>query len=114
MPSPTPRSRSPCRQPRNERAGEHGLREGIQEAEIVTWHVSEGDHVVADQPLVSVETSKAVVEIPSPWSGHITKLYEQKEKSGKRNALAYLNDVAIRKFPMRFIGRYRVISTDIA
>ena len=35
---------------------------------------AEGDHVVADQPLVSVETDKAVVEIPSPRSGRIAKL----------------------------------------
>ncbi len=42
------------------------LGEGLQEAELVAWHVAEGDHVVVDQPLVSVETEKAVVEIPSP------------------------------------------------
>src|SRR6266571_2173250 len=42
------------------------LGEGLEEAEIVAWHVNEGDHVVADQPLVSVETDKAVVEVPSP------------------------------------------------
>jgi pyruvate dehydrogenase E2 component (dihydrolipoamide acetyltransferase) len=50
------------------------LGEGLHEAEIVAWHVAEGDHVVADQPLVSVETDKAVVEIPSPRSGRIAKL----------------------------------------
>jgi len=50
------------------------LGEGLQEAEIVAWHVSEGDHVVVDQPLVSVETEKAVVEIPSPQAGHIARL----------------------------------------
>ena len=50
------------------------LGEGLREAEIVTWHVGEGDHVVADQPLVSVETDKAVVEIPSPRSGRIARL----------------------------------------
>jgi pyruvate dehydrogenase E2 component (dihydrolipoamide acetyltransferase) len=50
------------------------LGEGLQEAEIVAWHVAEGDHVVIDQPLVSVETEKAVVEIPSPKAGHIAKL----------------------------------------
>jgi pyruvate dehydrogenase E2 component (dihydrolipoamide acetyltransferase) len=50
------------------------LGEGLQEAEIVSWHVAEGDHVVADQPLVSVETEKAVVEIPSPQAGHIARL----------------------------------------
>ena len=53
------------------------LGEGLQEAEIVAWHVAEGDHVVADQPLVSVETEKAVVEIPSPQSGHIARLLAQ-------------------------------------
>ena len=50
------------------------LGEGLQEAEIVAWHVSEGENVVADQPLVSVETDKAVVEVPSPRSGRIAKL----------------------------------------
>src|SRR5579863_1116813 len=50
------------------------LGEGLQEAEIVDWHVAVGDHVVADQPLVSVETEKAVVEIPSPRSGRILHL----------------------------------------
>ncbi|HTX55704.1 MAG TPA: dihydrolipoamide acetyltransferase family protein [Candidatus Acidoferrales bacterium] len=50
------------------------LGEGLQEAEIVAWHVSEGDHVTADQPLVSVETDKAVVDIPSPHAGHIEHL----------------------------------------
>jgi 2-oxoisovalerate dehydrogenase E2 component (dihydrolipoyl transacylase) len=51
------------------------LGEGLKEAEIVTWHVGEGDHVVADQPLVSVETDKAVVEIPAPHAGLIAKLH---------------------------------------
>jgi len=50
------------------------LGEGLQEAEIVAWHVAEGDHVVADQPLVSVETEKAVVEVPSPRAGRIARL----------------------------------------
>src|SRR5271166_537973 len=50
------------------------LGEGLQEAELVAWHVAEGDHVVADQPLVSVETEKAVVEVPSPHAGRIARL----------------------------------------
>ena len=53
------------------------LGEGLQEAEIVSWHVTEGDHVVVDQPLLAVETEKAVVEIPSPQAGHIGKLLAQ-------------------------------------
>jgi pyruvate dehydrogenase E2 component (dihydrolipoamide acetyltransferase) len=51
------------------------LGEGLQEAEIVSWHVSVGDKVVADQPLVSVETDKAVVEVPAPFSGIIANLH---------------------------------------
>ncbi len=51
------------------------LGEGLQEAEIVAWHVAVGDHVVADQPLVSVETEKAVVEIPAPHSGRVAELF---------------------------------------
>jgi 2-oxoisovalerate dehydrogenase E2 component (dihydrolipoyl transacylase) len=51
------------------------LGEGLQEAEIVSWHVSAGDQVVVDQPLVSVETDKAIVEIPSPRAGRISKVY---------------------------------------
>ncbi len=50
------------------------LGEGLQEAEIVPWHVGAGDHGVADQPLVSVETEKAVVEVPSPRAGRIKRL----------------------------------------
>ena len=51
------------------------LGEGLQEAEIREWHVKEGDTVKVDQPLLSVETAKAVVEVPSPQAGKITKLY---------------------------------------
>src|SRR5712691_10847817 len=54
------------------------LGEGLEEAEIVAWHVNEGDHVVVDQPLVSVETDKAVVEVPSPFSGRIARLFGAK------------------------------------
>ena len=53
------------------------LGEGLSDAEIVTWHVTPGDHVVVDQPLVSVETDKALVEIPSPWSGDIAQLFAE-------------------------------------
>jgi pyruvate dehydrogenase E2 component (dihydrolipoamide acetyltransferase) len=51
------------------------LGEGLTEAEIHEWHVKEGDIVKIDQPLVSMETAKAVVEVPSPCQGKITKLY---------------------------------------
>ena len=51
------------------------LGEGLSEAEILRWHVAVGDTVLADQPLVSVETAKAVVEVPSPQSGVIAALH---------------------------------------
>ena len=51
------------------------LGEGLQEAEIREWHVKEGDSVKVDQPLVAVETAKAVVDVPSPRTGKIVKLH---------------------------------------
>ncbi len=53
------------------------LGEGLPDAEIVEWHVSEGDVVKEDQPMVSMETAKAVVDVPCPYSGTITKLHGQ-------------------------------------
>src|SRR5689334_17825971 len=51
------------------------LGEGLAEAEIVRWHVNVGDAVKVDQPMVAVETAKAVVEVPSPYSGRIQALH---------------------------------------
>jgi 2-oxoisovalerate dehydrogenase E2 component (dihydrolipoyl transacylase) len=51
------------------------LGEGLAEAEIVRWHVKAGDQVKMDQPLLAVETAKAVVEVPSPYSGLIKALH---------------------------------------
>lgn len=51
------------------------LGEGLPEAEIVAWHVGVGERVEVDQPLLSVETAKAVVDVPSPYSGNIVRLH---------------------------------------
>ncbi|MCH8497007.1 MAG: 2-oxo acid dehydrogenase subunit E2 [Marinobacter sp.] len=51
------------------------LGEGLPEAEIVAWHVKVGDTVTTDQVLVSVETAKAIVEVPSPFDGVVAKLF---------------------------------------
>ena len=51
------------------------LGEGLQEAEIVKWHVKAGDEVRTDAPMVSVETAKAVVDIPAPYPGKVLRLY---------------------------------------
>jgi len=51
------------------------LGEGLPDATIVDWSVKEGDVIRLDEPLVSMETAKAVVEVPSPYSGRVTKLH---------------------------------------
>jgi 2-oxoisovalerate dehydrogenase E2 component (dihydrolipoyl transacylase) len=53
------------------------LGEGLTEAEIVTWHVQAGDTVAVDQPIVEVETAKAMVEVPVPFAGRVTALHGQ-------------------------------------
>ena len=50
------------------------LGEGLPDATIVEWFVKEGDVIRLDEPLVSMETAKAVVEVPSPVSGKVLKL----------------------------------------
>ncbi|MCG9077413.1 dihydrolipoamide acetyltransferase family protein [Laribacter hongkongensis] len=51
------------------------LGEGLQEAEIVAWHVGEGSRVVLDQPLLSVETAKAIVDVPAPFAGLVMRCH---------------------------------------
>ncbi|MGH2554729.1 MAG: dihydrolipoamide acetyltransferase family protein [Actinomycetota bacterium] len=51
------------------------LGEGLEDAEVVTWHVAEGDGVELNQTLVEVNTAKAMVEIPAPWEGVVEKLH---------------------------------------
>ncbi|MDX1459948.1 MAG: dihydrolipoamide acetyltransferase family protein [Xanthomonadales bacterium] len=53
------------------------LGEGLPDAEIVEWLVAEGDTIKLDEPLVSMETAKAVVEVPSPFTGKVAKFYGQ-------------------------------------
>ncbi|MCS4236220.1 dihydrolipoamide acetyltransferase family protein [Stenotrophomonas sp. BIGb0135] len=50
------------------------LGEGLPDATIVEWFVKVGDVIELDAPLVSMETAKAVVEVPSPFSGKVLKL----------------------------------------
>ncbi|MEM1244026.1 MAG: dihydrolipoamide acetyltransferase family protein [Pseudomonadota bacterium] len=51
------------------------LGEGLPDAEIKEWYVKEGDEVAIDQPIVAMETAKAVVDVPSPQAGKIAKMY---------------------------------------
>ena len=51
------------------------LGEGLPDATIVEWHVKVGDNIKLDAPLCSMETAKAVVDVPSPYTGKVTKLH---------------------------------------
>ena len=51
------------------------LGEGLPDATVVEWFVKPGDTIKLDAPLVSMETAKAVVEVPSPYSGKVAKLH---------------------------------------
>lgn len=48
--------------------------EGLEEAEVVRWLVAAGEQVRRDQPLVEIQTDKALVEIPSPAAGTVSRL----------------------------------------
>ena len=50
------------------------LGEGLPDAEIVEWMAKVGDTIRLDEPLVSMETAKAVVELPSPFSGKVLRV----------------------------------------
>jgi pyruvate dehydrogenase E2 component (dihydrolipoamide acetyltransferase) len=60
--------------------------EGLTEGEVVKWHVKEGDTVSENQALCNVLTDKAEVEIPSPKSGKIVKLYAKPGEKVKVHA----------------------------
>ncbi|MDA0975368.1 MAG: hypothetical protein O2927_05310, partial [Planctomycetota bacterium] len=51
------------------------LGEGVHEAELIKWRVAPGDTVKEHQILAEMETDKALVEVPSPWSGKIRELH---------------------------------------
>jgi pyruvate dehydrogenase E2 component (dihydrolipoamide acetyltransferase) len=51
--------------------------EGITEGEIVKWQVKEGDRVEEHQTIASIETDKAIADIPSPRSGIILKIHHK-------------------------------------
>lgn len=53
------------------------LGEGLPDAIIREWYIKEGDEVKTDQPIVSMETAKALVDVPAPFDGKIEKLFGQ-------------------------------------
>jgi pyruvate dehydrogenase E2 component (dihydrolipoamide acetyltransferase) len=63
--------------------------EGIHEAEIVNWLVKVGDAVKQDQPILEIQTDKALVEIPSPVAGTVAEIRVQ------QGQIAHMGDVII-------------------
>jgi len=57
------------------------LGEGLTEAQLMSWRVEEGAHVEVNAPLCDVETAKAVVVIPSPFTGVVKKLHAKPGES---------------------------------
>jgi len=53
------------------------LGEGLTEAEVIEWHVAPGDEVQVDQIVVTVETAKASVDLPSPYAGPVITLHSE-------------------------------------
>jgi len=51
------------------------LGEGLPDAIIREWHVKVGDEIKTDQSMVSMETAKALVEVPAPFDGKVEKLF---------------------------------------
>ncbi|MCG7599081.1 dihydrolipoyllysine-residue acetyltransferase [Halomonas sp. McH1-25] len=60
--------------------------EGIVECELVKWLISEGDIIEEDQPVAEVMTDKALVEIPAPHRGRVTRLYYKEGETAKVHA----------------------------
>lgn len=50
------------------------LGEGVHEAELISWKVKPGEAVKEHQTMAEMETDKALVEVPSPWTGTIDEL----------------------------------------
>src|SRR5215470_19562211 len=53
------------------------LGEGLEEAQLVQWLVQTGETVQLNQPICQVETAKALVDIPSPFTGTVQALHAQ-------------------------------------
>ena len=51
------------------------LGEGLTESELVAWKVAVGDTVQLNQIVAEVETAKALVELPAPYEGRVSRLY---------------------------------------
>jgi pyruvate dehydrogenase E2 component (dihydrolipoamide acetyltransferase) len=69
------------------------LGEGMHEAEIAEWLVKVGDTLKLDQPMVRVETDKALVEIPSPVAGRVSEIRIQSGQTASVGAVLAVLDM---------------------
>lgn len=72
--------------------------EGIVECEVIEWKIAEGDMIEEDQVIADVSTDKAIVEIPSMYSGRVSKLYYQQGEIAKVHTPLFaveLDDTAV-------------------
>lgn len=67
--------------------------EGIVECELVKWLVKEGDVIAEDQPVAEVMTDKALVEIPAPHDGKVTRLYYREGETARVHDPLFAVDV---------------------
>ncbi|MCL2919163.1 dihydrolipoyllysine-residue acetyltransferase [Shewanella litorisediminis] len=67
--------------------------EGVVECELVEWLVKEGDQIAEDQPICDVMTDKALVQIPAPFAGVVSKLYYAKGEIAKVHAPLYAVEI---------------------
>ncbi|QYK06950.1 dihydrolipoyllysine-residue acetyltransferase [Shewanella zhangzhouensis] len=67
--------------------------EGVVECELVEWLVKEGDLIAEDQPICDVMTDKALVQIPAPFAGVVSKLYYAKGEIAKVHAPLYAVEI---------------------
>jgi pyruvate/2-oxoglutarate dehydrogenase complex dihydrolipoamide acyltransferase (E2) component len=65
---------------------------GIEEATVTRWLKAEGDQVKAGEPIVEVETAKAVQEVEAPANGKLTKIILQQGQTGAVNTTIALID----------------------
>lgn len=88
--------------------------EGIHEGEIVRWRVKVGDEVKEDQPLVEVETAKAIVELPSPRPGTVLALQGKEGQIIKVGDLLSVIGEKGEKWPAQGVSPHEKIQAEPA
>lgn len=87
--------------------------EGVHEAEIIRWLVQEGEQVEENQPVLEVQTDKAVVELPAPAGGTVTRLNFQAGETVPVGEVLYVigHDSASQPSSSRKAAGKRVLAT---